>query len=40
MEDKERWMGFISVLGMPTSILKYGSITTDTKHLFLIIPGK
>lgn len=37
--QSERDMGFVSVLGMPTSILKYGKILTDTKALFLVIPG-
>ena len=39
MEDSERRMGFIPVLGMPTSVLKYGTISAETKHMFLIIPG-
>ncbi|XP_045180980.2 lipid droplet-associated hydrolase-like [Mercenaria mercenaria] len=37
--DRERDMGFVNVLGMPTSVLKYGKISPDTKAMFIVIPG-
>lgn len=40
MDDDTRVMLFQPVLGMPTSVLKYGDIHTDTKAMFLVIPGK
>ncbi|XP_060586139.1 lipid droplet-associated hydrolase-like [Ruditapes philippinarum] len=37
--DTVRNMEFINVLGMPTSVLKYGEILQDTKSMFLVVPG-
>ena len=34
-----RDMGFVNVLGMPTSVLKFGKILPDTKSMFLVVPG-
>lgn len=39
MEDDDRFMGFKTVLGMPTSVLKYGAIKPETEAIYLIIPG-
>ncbi|KAH3740223.1 lipid droplet-associated hydrolase-like [Dreissena polymorpha] len=30
---------FLPVLGMPTSVLQIGTVTKETKHAFLVIPG-
>ena len=40
MEDIDGFKGFKNVLGMPTSIFKYGSVKENTKALYLVIPGE
>ncbi|KAL4218104.1 hypothetical protein ACF0H5_022840 [Mactra antiquata] len=39
MESEANRMEFIDVLGMPTSVLKYGKLSQDVKNIFLVIPG-
>ena len=39
MECDPGQMTFNPVLGMPTSILKYGEVKNDTNLMFVVIPG-
>lgn len=39
MNDIDKEMSFIPVLRMPTSVLKYGPIKSNTTSMFLVIPG-
>ncbi|XP_052762494.1 lipid droplet-associated hydrolase-like isoform X1 [Mya arenaria] len=37
--SRNRWMEFQPILGMPTCLLKYGKVQSDTQTVILVIPG-